>query len=272
MIAALNGIEIYYEISGNGEPLVLVEGLGYSSWMWEFQRSLSRHLKLVIYDNRGVGKSSKPESAYTMNDFVNDLLGLVDHIGLDSFFLLGASMGGMIAQEFSLRHAERVKGLILSSTNFGIRSKQPSVQILKILATNPSEMSIYERMSPAFSKQTLRSRRDLVEKVIHLRLASNERVMQLQQIGAVLNFDSYDRLKMLKIPVLILTGEDDSVVSPENSSLIHGLLASSRLVKFRSAGHLVNIERSDDYNGQILTFIKQVSSGNFIPQKDEVVI
>jgi pimeloyl-ACP methyl ester carboxylesterase len=272
MMARLNGIDIYYDIAGKGDPLVLIEGLGYSSWMWEFQRSLSDKLELVIYDNRGVGMSSKPEIPYTMDDFVNDLSGLAENIGLDSFFLLGASMGGMIAQEFAFRHENMLKGLILSSTNFGIHSKQPSADVLKILASQPSESSIYERMAPAFSRETLENRKDLVEKIIGLRIRRNDKVMQLQQISAVVNFDSLNRLGNLKMPVLILSGMDDNVVPPENSSRMHDLLTNSRLVKFRDAGHLVNMEKSEEYNREVLNFIKQVSSGQFTSIREQVVV
>jgi pimeloyl-ACP methyl ester carboxylesterase len=272
MMAKLNGIDIYYDISGEGEPLVLVEGLGYSSWMWEFQRSLSDRLKLIVYDNRGVGMSSKPEMPYTMNDFVNDLSALVEDIGLDSFFLLGASMGGMIAQEFAFRHGNMLKGLILSSTNFGIRSVQPSARVLKILASQPTESSIYERMAPAFSSETVEKRKELVKEIIGLRMKINDKVMQLQQISAVVNFDSLDRLGSLNMPVLILSGEDDHVVPLENSLRMHEILPNSRFVKFRNAGHLVNMEKPEEYNHEVLNFIKQVSSGQFIPIKDQVVV
>jgi len=272
MIANVNGIEIHYQVYGRGEPLVLIEGLGYSSWMWEFQLPLQDKLKLIIYDNRGVGMSSKPEIPYTMNDFVNDLSGLVELIGLDSFFLLGVSMGGMVAQEYAFRHGERLKGIILSSTNFGVRSIQPSSDVLKILASQPSESSLYERMMPAFSNETINNRKDLVEKIIKLRKQKNHKVMQMQQINTVLNFDSLDRLASLKMPVLILTGEDDQVVPPRNSSRMHDILINSRMVKFRNAGHLVNMEKAEEYNHEVLNFIREVSSGRFTPKKDQVVV
>ena len=86
MILRNGNIQIFYNVVGKGTPIVFVEGLGYSMWMWKFQKSLSMKYKLIFYDNRGVGKSSKPEENYTLDDFQSDLFSLVQSLKLEKFF------------------------------------------------------------------------------------------------------------------------------------------------------------------------------------------
>ncbi|GGP19049.1 hypothetical protein GCM10007981_01160 [Thermocladium modestius] len=124
-IKTRGGASIYYEVDGEGEPLVLIEGLGYSRWMWAMQRPLAKSAMLVIFDNRGVGLSSRPRGPYSMNDFVNDLEDLMNALSIVEAFLWGVSMGGMIAMAFARRNPDKVRGLILGETNFGIRSVPP---------------------------------------------------------------------------------------------------------------------------------------------------
>lgn len=260
-------INLYVETEGNGIPLVLIEGLGYSSWMWHFQKPLSSELKLVIYDNRGVGFSDKPIEPYSMENFVADLHSVVDYLNLDHFFLLGVSMGGMIAQEFAFRYRRLLVGLILSSTNFGIRSVLPSREILTLLGTPPGNMTMEERMAPAFSPKTLESKKDFVDFVVQLRMSQETKVMQLQQINATAGFDSLDGLKTLELPTLIISGLDDKIVPRENSERMHEMIPNSELVLFKDAGHLVNIERAEDYNDTIMDFVSRVHSNRFNPDK-----
>ncbi len=119
-IVPVNDINMYYEIHGEGEPLLLIEGLGYSSWMWYKQiPELSKEYRVIVYDNRGVGRSDKPDSEYTIELMADDAAALLTVLGVESAHVLGVSMGGYIAQELALRHPEKVRSLILAGTNKG---------------------------------------------------------------------------------------------------------------------------------------------------------
>ena len=119
-IVPVNGINMYYETHGEGEPLLLIEGLGYSSWMWYKQiPELSKEYRVIVYDNRGVGRSAKPDSEYTIELMADDAASLLTALGVESAHVLGVSMGGYIAQELALRHPEKVRSLILAGTNRG---------------------------------------------------------------------------------------------------------------------------------------------------------
>ena len=110
-------MEIYYEEYGQGPPLVMILGLGQNVATWSFQiPELSNRLRLIVFDNRDCGKSSRCLEGYTTKTMAQDIIGLMDHLGIDQAHILGISMGGMIAQQVGLTAPERVKSLILAST------------------------------------------------------------------------------------------------------------------------------------------------------------
>ncbi len=273
-----DGVSIYYEVDGSGDPLVLIEGLGYANWMWVKQRSLSKYVKLIIYDNRGVGYSSKPDRPYTMDDFADDLEDLLNYLSIDKAFLWGVSMGGMIAMYFTYKNPDRVRGLILGETNFGIKSVPPSKEALEILMQPPKsgldkrEMLI-ERMRIAFSREYFNKHRDEIEYLVNLRIRFEEDPKAYNnQLAAVLSFDFKDKLPSIRVPTLIVTGDEDYVVNPQNSYIINQSIPNSKLIILRGAGHLAIIERAEDYNKVVLNFIYEVVNGLFKPSKEPLVI
>src|SRR5512139_816707 len=119
-IAHTNDIDVYYELHGAGEPLVLIAGLGYDQWMWhKMIPGLARHFQVIAFDNRGVGKTDKPAGPYTAHMLAADTAGLLLALGIPSAAVMGHSMGGFIAQALVLERPDLVNKLILSATNFG---------------------------------------------------------------------------------------------------------------------------------------------------------
>lgn len=115
--AAIGEIEINYQEYGEGTPLLMILGLGQDIATWDFQiPEFSRHFRLIVFDNRDSGKSSRASENYKTEDMALDTIGLMDHLRLDRVHLLGTSMGGMIAQQVALMARERVKSLVLVST------------------------------------------------------------------------------------------------------------------------------------------------------------
>jgi pimeloyl-ACP methyl ester carboxylesterase len=115
--AKVGEIELYYEEHGQGQPLIMVLGLGQNIATWGFQiPELSKHVRLIVFDNRDAGKSSRCIDNYTTESMAQDILGLMDHLGIERAHLLGTSMGGMIAQHVALMAPERLKSLILAGT------------------------------------------------------------------------------------------------------------------------------------------------------------
>ena len=115
-----NGIDLYYETHGRGEPLLLIAGLGATCELWDNQVPLlARKFQVITFDNRGAGRSDKPQEPYSVALFADDTAGLMDALSLDSAFVYGESMGGLIAQEFGVRHPQRARALVLGCTTFG---------------------------------------------------------------------------------------------------------------------------------------------------------
>ena len=115
-----NNVELYCEIHGEGKPLVLISGLGYSSWQWhKLVPFLAEHFQVITFDNRGVGQSDKPAGPYTAQMLAADTVGLLEALNIVTATIMGHSMGGFIAQAIALDFPKRVDRLILCSTNFG---------------------------------------------------------------------------------------------------------------------------------------------------------
>jgi pimeloyl-ACP methyl ester carboxylesterase len=276
MRVASGNAEIYYEVEGDGIPLIFVEGLGYSSWMWMKQKKMSDTIKIIIFDNRGVGKSSKPGNPYTVKEMCEDITSVANSAGIDKFYLLGSSMGGIIAQEYALNHENRLLGLILGETNTGVGSIMPGKDVLKVLATPTNPNSIDDlryRMSFAFSKHYLANNKEDFENFLQIRYSErNSDIKYMQQLAAIANFSSVDRLGALSLPVCILTGDEDNIVPPENSRVLGNKIRNSTQVIIRKTGHLSMIERPDAFNRSVLNFINAVNQGNFKPVKESRVI
>jgi pimeloyl-ACP methyl ester carboxylesterase len=118
--AKVNGINIAYDVTGKGEPLVLIMGLGGTLGSWVFQkRAFSKHFKVITFDSRGMGKSDKPSEPFTMKTLADDTIGLMNHLNIDKAHVLGVSHGGRVAQEVAINYPERVNKLVLASTNIG---------------------------------------------------------------------------------------------------------------------------------------------------------
>jgi pimeloyl-ACP methyl ester carboxylesterase len=118
--ANVNGINIAYDVYGQGEPLVLIMGLGGTRQSWVFQkRAFSKHFKVITFDSRGIGKSDKPDEPFTIKTIADDTIGLMDHLNIDKAHILGVSHGGRVAQEVAINYPDRVNRLVLASTNTG---------------------------------------------------------------------------------------------------------------------------------------------------------
>ena len=124
----VNDVQLYHEVHGQGEPLVLIMGLGANTSGWDMQiPALSREFQVVAFDNRGSGRSDKPPTPYSMRLFADDTAGLMDTLGIASAHVYGQSMGGLIAQELALSYPQRVRTLVLGSTSCGGQQAIPAL-------------------------------------------------------------------------------------------------------------------------------------------------
>ena len=138
------GAKIYWDEQGSGEPLLLIMGLSYPSYMWHRTRPfLAQSFRTIAFDNRGIGQSDVPEGVYSIAQMASDAAAVLDAANIPSAHLFGVSMGGMIAQEFALQYPQRVRSLILGCTNAGgphaVRAASEVLQILMRQGMTPRE-------------------------------------------------------------------------------------------------------------------------------------
>lgn len=257
----VNGINLYCEIHGSGEPLLLIEGFGYSSWMWYRQvPELSKHYQLIVFDNRGVGESDKPDVPYSIEMMADDAAGLLKALGIKKAHVLGVSMGGYIAQSLASRYPWLVRSLILCCTSFGGPKAVPmppeTMQILTDINGLTPEEILTRGMSAAFTEEYFQANPGEIKKIVGWRLANPQPLYaRRHQWNAVARADLEEDTKKITAPTLIMTGTNDRVVPAENSRKIAQMIAGSRLVEFPGQGHLFFIEKAGEFNQEVLTFL-----------------
>jgi len=215
----VHGVELYYEVSGAGEPLLLVAGLGFGAWSWFRQiPDLSQHFRVIAFDNRGAGLSEKPDCEYTIEMMAEDAVALLRTLNVARAHVLGHSMGGYIAQEIALRHPDVVSKLILVSTSFGgknavLMSPETAAQMRSELEAEDRETALRRGLSLRFSDRFLAEHPEIVEEFLARRKAHFPPAYAWQrQFAACLRFETESRLSALRIPTLIVTGSDDPIV------------------------------------------------------------
>ncbi len=168
----VNDIQIYYEVHGEGFPLIMIHGLGANTDWWErWVTELSKKFMTVIFDNRGAGRTDVSDRRYTIRLFADDTAGLMDNLGISRAHVLGLSMGGMIAQELVLNYPQKVEKLVLCSTNCGGRKRvPPSKDVMGRLMADRSTLSEKEKAkmdsNESLTEDFAKKNPDLVERMV----------------------------------------------------------------------------------------------------------
>jgi len=226
---------------------VLIRGLGSNLLSWYEQiPMLSRHFRCVVFDNRGAGRTDKPDAPYSIRGMAADTAGLIDALGIKRTALLGISMGGMIAQEFALKHPSRVRGLILGCTNCGASHSVPAnpEDLAKLMPVpgQPAEEQARRAFSAACGKAFLASERG--KKVLDQAIAEMGNYpitpmhTYMRQGAAIQGFDSHARLGEVKASTLIVHGDDDAIVPCKNAEVLHQAIRGSKVHIIKGAGHM----------------------------------
>ncbi len=247
-----NGIELYYEIHGAGQPLVLISGLGYPLWQWhKMVPFLAEHFQVVTFDNRGVGQSDKPAGPYTAQMLAADTAGLLDALDIENAIIAGHSMGGFIAQAMALDFPQKVKKLILCSTNFGGPHHVPvTAEAMKVLTDVTSDAltrlknGLVVSTAPGWAEKNP----EMIEAWIQWRVANPIEPAPYQAqlaigLGLMSEAAAFEnKLPHINVPTLILFGAHDKVSPPENASLLAEKISGSKVVILPDAGHFFPIE------------------------------
>lgn len=261
---AVNGVQLYYETHGQGDPLLLIAGIGYGTWLWFKQLpALSQNFQVVVLDNRGAGQSDKPDSEYTIALMAHDAYELLRALGIKKTHTLGVSLGGFIAQQLALDHPEIVRKLVLCSTSFGGPNMLlPKGDVLQFMAFGAGKDTFQYGLELAFGQDYLAQHpNEIAQLVRSMRRNPQPRYAYLRQLMAPAGFSSEERLSEVRSPVLVLAGEDDQVVPAENSRKLAAQLPNAQLKIFPKTKHLFFVEKADEVNKAMLDFLRSGEGG-----------
>ena len=271
-IARANEIDVYYEVHGSGEPLVLISGLGYDHWMWHrMVPGLAGQAQVIVFDNRGVGKTDKPPGPYTAQMLADDTAGLLEALGIARAHVMGHSMGGFVAQALVLSRPQMVSKLILSATNFGgprhIPVTPEALAVLTDMTSDPIERlrrGIVISTAPGFAE----ANPDLIETWLAYRVQNPILPAPYQaQLAIGLALMSKEacfehQFKNVQVRTLILFGEHDKVVPPGNAGLLAREIPHGTVKILPNAGHFFPMEVPDEATAAIVEFLGEPNNAH----------
>ncbi|MFX1428450.1 MAG: alpha/beta fold hydrolase [Promethearchaeota archaeon] len=273
--AFVNGINICYEVFGDGDPVLLVHGFGAKKESWIAQTEpLAKHFKVIRFDNRGAGKSDRPDGPYTMEIFANDINALLDFLEIQKTHIIGWSLGGMIVQNFILKYPQCVNKMVLINTNYGTPDESgaeayKNMRLQNLKLTNEDPVKAFWQSTRTgyyikFRKQMeanpqkkwygLWSVDDLIKEKITDPPTEKDIIVQAE---AVSTHHTLERLHEIKNETLLITSSHDRIMPQTIMEEMHEKLPNSTLKIIEKAGHDSPLSRATEINQMIIEFLKK---------------
>ncbi len=276
--AIIGDLKIFYTDQGSGYPVVLTHGLGSDHTVWAYQTpEFSKRYRLITWDCRGHGRTEVTEHGYTMDQFVADLYGLLELLGIERAHIGGLSMGGWISWSFALAHPDMVSALVLSNAagfKKGLTKDQAEQGRQMMLASADISESqgrggvlLETTLGLMFSKGFLDRDTKTVE-MVKERLCKDPGVGYARTIRGLFDDDSQDdldeieeRLGTIEAPALVIAGDEDRLTPLVTQLALKEAISKAGIEILTSAGHVTNMEQSDEWNRLALNFLSSVDSG-----------
>jgi len=260
--AAANGIRLYYERHGSGSPLVLICGFTMTVEGWPRDRQpYAAHYEVVSFDNRGAGRSDAPSGDYTTAQMADDVVALLDVLGIDRTHVFGASMGGHIALELALRHPQRISGLVLAMTADHVSTKQQHLlRVWQDLREHrlPEELLIREQLHwlqrPSFFENP-RAVEAWVQGALSAPLQTREGYAG--QTAACIHHDTREQVHRITAPTLVIAAEQDQIIPCSSSREMAARIPGAELVLIPDAAHVLTPRQYRDFDQTVLGFLKR---------------
>jgi len=252
------GAKIYWDEQGAGEPILFIMGLAYPSDMWYRTRPLlAKTYRTIAIDNRGVARSDMPAGPYPIAVMAEDALKVLDAAGVQSAHVYGISMGGMIAQELTLQHPERVRSLILGCTAAGgptaVQAEPEVGQVIMARGMMTPEEAAQASIPFIYHPDTPRGRID--EDLNVRRPWYAQPSAYIAQLQGILAWEAYSRLPQISVPTLVIHGENDRLVPVGNGKLIASRIPGAKLVLLSGASHIYPTDQPEAADRAVIEFL-----------------
>jgi len=257
----INDIEIAYTDSGIGRPVVLIHGYPFNRSLWNEQiAALSSSYRVIAPDLRGFGESESAPGTATMNVMAQDVGLLLNHLGIARAAIGGLSMGGYVALAFYKQLPSRVRTLVLADTRAQAdteEGKQTRAQQAE-KALNEGMAGIADAMLPKLlTPETVSKRPEVVKSVRDMMLKTKPEGAAAALHGMAERDDQTALLAKITVPALVMVGAEDAITPVADSEKMHAAIPGSRLVVIENAGHVSNLERTEQFNDALLSFLKE---------------
>lgn len=262
-VRASDGVRLHYSRTGwpGGSPVVMIQGLGADKHLWDLQRlALAPRHHTIALDNRGAGRSDKPQGPYSLAQMADDVISVMDHAGLADAHIVGASMGGVISQILAVMYPERVRSLTLTCTScrhapwrrelLAEWARVAETQGIGAMTTEAARWVIgprsFRRVSPA------------VGMFGPLALSRPPHAFAAQ-VAAILDADDdlSDQLTTIRVPTLVVVGNQDILTPRADSEELAELIPTAELVVISGAAHGLMVEHASTYNRVLLDFLRR---------------
>ncbi|MEA2055252.1 MAG: alpha/beta hydrolase [Candidatus Thermoplasmatota archaeon] len=270
--ANINDVKIHFNTVGNGKPLLFIAGLGVDNRTWMFQiPTLQKYFTVIVFDNRGIGKSASSVSPYTIKLMADDVAQLLKHLGINAAHMVGSSMGGMVSQEFAINYPGMVDKLVLCSTSAKPRDTVKDAlsegfkdildknieDILQLKHRRPLIEKVFNYLvQQLYSDKFIRENKKLIESTVQ-EFTSDISYLEtfIKQTRAIRLHDTVDKLHLIRAETLVITGTNDKLIPVEASELLVEKIPKAKLVKVEGASHGFHLEQAEFFNKVLLDFL-----------------
>lgn len=256
---ATGGGTLAYDVQGEGPPVLFLHAFPLGLAMWDAQvAALRGQHQLIRFDDRGFGGSPPGDGLLSMERIADDAAALLDHLGIGRAVVCGLSMGGYAAFAMVRRHAGRLRGLVLADTRAGsdtAEAREGRAALAEKVLKEGAIAAADAFLPKLLGETTKRERPQVVARVREIVLGNPPRGIADALAGLAARADSTPTLREIRVPTLVLCGEEDALTPPSDAEALRSGIAGSRLVLVPRAGHLANLEDPDAFNRALLGFL-----------------